>query len=355
MQIASQMQSSSPAPNAVVEAESSPDSAAAHAPRYSVIIPAYNAARDLEACLNALLEQRLPATEYEVIVVDDGSTDGTGDLALLAGARVIRQPNRGPAAARNAGMRAARAGIVCFTDADCAPTRDWVARIVAPLTAPGTNVVAVKGAYSSRQSSVVARFVQQEYMDRYDRLRQQQRIDHVDTGAAAYNRDVVLSIGGFDEAFTAPSVEDQDLSFRLAKAGHSMVFVPEAVVEHRHPESVRRYFRRKFILGVWKVREFTKHPDKTISDSYTPQALKVQTALAMILLVSAIVPLLWPVASLCVLAFLMSAAPFMGKVRRRDPGILWAVPPLLLVRGMAGGFGMIYGLAGLLTGRQHHP
>jgi glycosyltransferase involved in cell wall biosynthesis len=315
-----------------------------------VIVPAYNASGYLSHCLDALLSQRLPRHEYEVIVVDDGSTDGTGDLAERRGVRVIRQPNRGPAAARNAGMHATQAQIVCFTDADCAPTPEWIERIVAPLvgTHPpdrgASEVVAVKGAYITHQTSVVARFVQQEYQERYDRLCQQPRIDHVDTGAAAYLREVVVGIGGFDEAYTAPSVEDQDLSYRLAKAGHGMVFVPEAVVEHRHPESVRRYARRKFILGVWKVREFAKHPDKTIADSYTPQTLKLQTALAMLMLVTLPLPPLWSVTGVCIAAFLLSAVPFAIKVSHRDPGILWAVPPLLLVRALAGGFGILYSL-----------
>src|SRR3954465_2170240 len=83
--------------------------------RASVVIPAYNAAGVLPACLAALREQTYPADGLEIIVVDDGSEDATPIIAAAAGARVLRQPNRGPAAARNQGAAAATGDIVLFT------------------------------------------------------------------------------------------------------------------------------------------------------------------------------------------------------------------------------------------------
>src|SRR5687768_9263299 len=88
----------------------------------SVVVPAFNAARTLPACLDTLIRQEV-GEPYEVIVVDDGSTDTTLAVAASYGppVRVVRQPHRGPAAARNAGIRAASGEIVLFTDADCEP------------------------------------------------------------------------------------------------------------------------------------------------------------------------------------------------------------------------------------------
>ena len=94
----------------------------------SVIVPAHNAAQTIEECIEALLKQSVPREKYEVIIVDDGSTDGTATLARSYGVRVLTQPHRGPAAARNAGAGQATGEVLLFTDADCAPTRTWEAR-----------------------------------------------------------------------------------------------------------------------------------------------------------------------------------------------------------------------------------
>src|SRR4051794_21426577 len=101
--------------------------------RYSVIVPAYNAEATLGACLRALLDQTLAPAAYEVIVVDDGSTDTTARVAARFPVSVLRQAHAGPAAARNQGARAARGEILAFTDADCEPVPAWLGRIVEPI------------------------------------------------------------------------------------------------------------------------------------------------------------------------------------------------------------------------------
>src|SRR5512135_1174235 len=93
----------------------------------SVIVPAYNAASTIGDCLEALVRQTEPQANYELVVVDDGSTDGTADRARAFDAvRVISALHRGPAAARNLGARLSRGDVLLFTDADCAPSDSWV-------------------------------------------------------------------------------------------------------------------------------------------------------------------------------------------------------------------------------------
>ncbi|MDD2695462.1 MAG: glycosyltransferase family 2 protein, partial [Anaerolineales bacterium] len=183
----------------------------------SVIIPVKDGVACIRACLEGALAQGGLENEVEVLVVDDGSRDETPLLAEAMGARVLRQENAGPAAARNRGAQAARGEILAFTDADCVPHAEWLKHITAPFADP--EVVGAKGVYRTRQASLVARFVQQEYESKYARMRRQASIDFIDTYSAAYRREVFLQNGGFEPAFPVPSVEDQEFSFRLARKG----------------------------------------------------------------------------------------------------------------------------------------
>jgi glycosyltransferase involved in cell wall biosynthesis len=129
----------------------------------SVIIPAKDAAKTIGECLQAVLHQECMQFEhdYEVIVVDDGSTDDTAEIAKQHAVRIIRQSNGGPAAARNAGVRSARGTLLAFTDADCVPSTSWLRELTRPFHNP--EVVGVKGVYRTDQTGLVARFVQDEY------------------------------------------------------------------------------------------------------------------------------------------------------------------------------------------------
>jgi len=323
-------------------------------PHVSVVVPAYNAVETLPACLEALAHQNYPCAGYEVIVVDDGSTDGTAAIARECGVQVMSQPNAGPASARNRGAGIARGEFLLFTDSDCAPVPGWIAALIAPFAEP--SVAGAKGAYLTRQSAIVPRFTQLEYQERYDRMAGRDSIDFVDTYSAAYRRDVFLVNGGFDTAFPTASVEDQELSFRLAEKGYRLVFVPGAQVYHRHNLTLNAYVRRKFLIGYWKALLAHWHPGRMVSDSHTPQILKVQMGLvaAMLLgvlastLASLLLPTAWlpgwaaVAASVC--AFLLTEIPFLAKSWRRDRAIVVPAAGLLWVRALALGAGFAWGL-----------
>jgi len=186
----------------------------------SVIIPVFNGRRTLPACLAALQNQTHPPKE--IIVVDDGSTDGTAALAAQFNVTVIRQTNQGPAAARNYGAQNAGGDILLFTDADCTPTPNWVAHMLAPFADP--TVAGAKGRYRTHQPELIARFVQQEYQERYDRMAGLSQIDFIDTYSAAYRRQLFIKNGGFDPHFELN--EDQEFSFRLARQGYRLLYLP---------------------------------------------------------------------------------------------------------------------------------
>lgn len=316
----------------------------------SVVVPAYNAAATIVACVQALQQQTFPEP-YEIIVVDDGSTDETAVLAQQAGATVIRRPRGRPAAARNSGIRAAAGTLICCTDADCIPTPDWLRELTTPFADP--DLVAAKGSYATRQPQLVARFVQLEYEDKYDLLAQQETIDFIDTYAAAYRRDVLLANDGFDEQF--PYLEDQELSFRLAARGYKMVFRPTAVVYHHHSHTLRRYCRKKAIIGYWKAQVVRRFPQHGVKDSHTPQVMKLQMGLMGLLLATLPLLLLTPWVALLtcavLLTFGLTTLPFVAKAWRKDRAVALAAPLLLAARALALGAG--YGCG--LVYRQNQP
>ncbi len=315
--------------------------------RASVIVPAFNASATIQHCLRALVPQMEPNEDYEILVVDDGSTDDTAARATaFEGVRVVRSAHRGAAAARNCGARSARGDILLFTDADCEPTEDWTAQILAPFADP--RVMGAKGAYRTRQQQLVARFVQYEYEEKYARMAGAPSIDFIDTYSAAYRRNAFLDGGGFDESFPAACVEDQEFSFRLAEQGALFVFVRSAVVYHQHAASLAAYARRKFWIGFWKVRVHRHHPGKAWADSHTPQTEKVQVllipAIVVALCAAPFLPLAGLLAALSAAIFAGSALPLLLSIARRDPAVAILAPAMIVLRAVVLAIGLGLGI-----------
>lgn len=316
----------------------------------SVVVPARNAASTIDDCLSGLQTQSVPKDRYEVIVVDDGSTDETPDIVEKHDVTLVSQPPRGPAAARNKGVAASEGETVLFTDADCVPDENWIAEMVRSFG--DAEVVGVKGVYRTRQKDIVARFVQCEYEERYELMARRRWIDFIDTYSAGYRREVFLAQGGFDTRYPNASVEDQELSFRLAERGYKMVFNPQAIVYHQHPKTLTAYFKRKFNIGYWKMRVLRTHPGKAVSDSHTPQTLKAQMVLVVTTVALALMGM-WRAsccfaAGLSFLLLLVSVMPFSLKALRKDLPVGLISPFLLLVRALALGLGMVRGSWDLL-------
>ena len=319
----------------------------------SVVIPALNAASTLEGCLAALAEQTIKPGE--VIVVDDGSTDETPEIARRMGAEVLTQDNAGAGAARNRGAKAAGGELLLFTDADCAPVRDWVERLVQTLEDNG--VVAARGVTTSKQPEPVARFAQLEYDEKYRQLARHESVDLVATYSAAYRRDAFWRFGGFDEGFAGATSEDQELSFRLADADLKTAFVPRAKVAHHHHTSLRGYVRRKFRIGYAKARIGRRHPDKLIQDTYTPLGLKLQVGFAgVVVLGLAGAPIRRSglrIAAVGAVGFAASSVSFLRFGRAREPSLTGRMPAYLIARALALGSGFAMGtLAELRSGRR---
>ncbi len=229
----------------------------------SIIIPAYNAQKTLAECVSACLAQDYP--DFEVIVVDDGSTDDTGAIAKqFEGVRYHLQSNGGPSSARNAGAQLASGNLLVYTDADCVPHTSWLRQLVAGF---GEGIVAVGGTYAiANPASRLARVVQAEIALRHGQFKGD--VDFLGSFNVAYRRAAFDAVGGFDESYRQASGEDNDLAYRLQDQGGRMVFSPRAVVAHYHPERLLGYLRTQSRHGFWRVKLYRDHPRRAQGDQY---------------------------------------------------------------------------------------
>jgi glycosyltransferase involved in cell wall biosynthesis len=316
-------------------------------PKISVIIPAYNAAATLPDCLTALRGQVNVPALFEILVVDDGSSDCTAEVAQRFPVTLLQQPHAGPAAARNLGLQAAQGELIFFTDADCVPANDWLATMAHPFTEE--KVAGCKGIYATRQTELVARFVQLEYDVKYGAMATCNTIDFIDTYSAGYRRSTLLAAGGFDPRFPGASVEDAELAFRLSALGYQLVFNPAARVWHRHPHTLVGYLHRKARYGFWRVRVYTRYPAKLQGDSHTPRALWWQLPLACTLILTVGFSLLWSGAAWAsiglALLFLLTCLPFIQRaVCQGELRLAWVTPVLLGLRALALTGGLLVGV-----------
>jgi len=314
-------------------------------PMISVVIPAYNTREALSACLDALEQQTVPRDQYEIVVVNDGPVGTTvEDVTDRYGVILLSQPKKGAAAARNLGAERAQGEILLFTDADCVPEHNWIEAMAALFA--DREVVGVCGVVRTRQSCLIPRFIQLEYDYRYRNIARHPRIDFINTGTAGYRKHVFMESGGFKEDLLG--AEDAEFSFRLASAGYKMLFAPQAVVYHQHPESILEYARRKYHYGYWRMMVYERHPRKAVADSRTPQTQKVQIGVLSLLMAAVLGAVFWRgftwLAGGLALLFLLISLPFWWWVLRRDLVVGLLTPLFLSVSIASAGAGVMTGL-----------
>ncbi|MFN3704674.1 MAG: glycosyltransferase family 2 protein [Thermoflexales bacterium] len=220
--------------------------------RISLVVPTHNRKDTLHRCLAAATDQDYP--DYEVIVVDDGSTDGTGEMVQreFPQVRYIRQePNWGPAAARNRGIEAAAGDIIAFTDDDCLLPPDFLSRLAdgyrrypevagvggyleAPDELLQSNPFAQYEAYVTHR---VYHAGPEEYLGGFE-------CPAGGTNSMSYRRRVLLEVGGFDESFPYAAGEDADLKWRVVQRGYRLLYVPMKVV-HLQSYDFRHFWRQQ--------------------------------------------------------------------------------------------------------------
>jgi O-antigen biosynthesis protein len=212
-------------------------------PDTSVVICVYNGADTLADSLRAVAAQSVPQP-YEVIVVDDGSTDESARVAAQFDVQVLRRPHRGLAAAKNAGWQAARGDWVAFTDDDCTPTRHWLRWLrdaIGQGDAGGRVLGAAGRIFGYPSASAAPRYVELTGGFNTDRHLQHPTFPYAPGGNVMYRREALAAVNGLDERYAF--YESCDLHTRLRRAwGGAFHYEPRAVVLHRHYTRWRDYF-----------------------------------------------------------------------------------------------------------------
>ena len=221
----------------------------------SVIVPTFNRPQ-IAQCLAALTAQDYPKTSYEVIVVDDGTTQENRiplEIAVTNAResgvtiKLLHQKNAGPAIARNNGATRASGSLLAFTDDDCAPTPDWLSalsRAFAAFPNDGfggyTINTLIQNVYSETSQLLI------DYL--YDYFNQSSA-HFFASNNMAFPTALFRKIGGFHTGFPFAAAEDREICRRWLENGYRLRYIPDAVVQHSHALSFARFFRQQFTYG----------------------------------------------------------------------------------------------------------
>lgn len=307
-------------------------------PEITVVIPVYNCEGTIAKCLHSLARTEGPA--FEIIVVDDGSTDRTPEICRsFDNLTMISLENGGPSRARNLGIAKARGEFVAFTDGDCIVDEQWLSILRQSFIAP--NVVGVGGdQISPTDDTLFGKVIQDflkiigfvgDYVKTNDSMKE---TEHNPSCNAMYRKKILEEVGGFDEAFWPG--EDVDLDFKIRRAGYKLLFNPDAVVAHYRPANYKAYGKMMTRYGAAQRRLVTKYgPFRLLH--YEPVIMVILgLSISGLLYVK---PHLWPIIPLLgALMFLF----FLAQARRfsRAVAYLW----LLLITLVCWNWGFVRGM-----------
>jgi O-antigen biosynthesis protein len=228
-------------------------------PKVSVVVCVYNGERTLDSCLASL--EKLNYRNYEVIVVNDGSTDGTREIAESYDyIRLINQENKGLSEARNVGIRASTGDIIAFTDSDCMADEDWLTYLVARFQSSEFGAVGGPNLAPPDDSKVAACVALSPGAPAHVLL-DDEVAEHIPGCNMAFRREALEAISGFDPIFRAAG-DDVDVCWRLQNKGYKIGFSPAALVWHFRRNTVRDYLKQQRGYGKAETLLFFKHPSR---------------------------------------------------------------------------------------------
>ncbi len=227
----------------------------------SIIIPVLNSERTIWDCLEAILDQGYPRENYEIIMVDNGSTDKSVDIIKKSPVKLLFEKRaHNSYMARNLGIKHAAGDIIVFLDADCIPRESWLMNLTAPFTNPDIGVVAGE-VFSTEPTNLI-----QGFYSYIDFLNQENKVEDgiraLGAGNIALRKEIFSLVGLFDENFRWGG--DNDFGLRLQKeTNYKIIFSRNASVEHFHRYSFKGLFKHAFTYGLGKARFRIKHADSS--------------------------------------------------------------------------------------------
>jgi cellulose synthase/poly-beta-1,6-N-acetylglucosamine synthase-like glycosyltransferase len=248
--------------------------APSEAPGLSVVIPVHNGARFLPAVLAAIEGQRYHGP-LEILAVDDGSTDASGDLLrareVRGELRVIQGPGRGAAAALNAGLAAAVHPLIAQIDQDVIIGEGWLAELTGAFDEP--QIGAAQGHYVARAGADVwSRVMALDLRQRYAAL-PEGHTNHVCTGNSIYRASALVEAGLFDEELGYGY--DNDISYRLDRHGYRLLIRPRAESVHLWREGLLNYARQQYGFGYGRIDLVSRHRTRVTGDSVSPWLMMI--------------------------------------------------------------------------------
>jgi GT2 family glycosyltransferase len=227
-------------------------------PKISVIVCTFNGSRTLAECLNSL--RKLDYPNYEVIVVNDGSTDATSRIANGYGFRVITTENRGLSSARNSGLKAATGEIVAYIDDDAHADTHWLRYLASTFMT--TNHVGVGGPnIAPPADGAIATCVAHSPGNPVHILLSDREAEHIPGCNMAFRKVALEAIGGFDTQFRIAG-DDVDVCWRLQQKGWTLGYSPGAMVWHHRRSSIRAYWKQQHNYGKAESFLAKKWPEK---------------------------------------------------------------------------------------------
>jgi O-antigen biosynthesis protein len=230
----------------------------AHLPRVSVVVCPFNGAKWLGQCLRAAVEMNYP--DFEIIVVDDGSTDNSAQIAAQFPVRLIRTANHGLGAARNIGWKAASGQIVAYLDDDAMPEVNWLQFLERAFAASGHAAVGGPN-LPVPEDGLVAACVANAPGGPTHILLTEEIAEHIPGCNMAIRRQSLEAIGGFDERFHIAG-DDVDICWRLQERGWTVGFSAAAMVWHHRRASAAAYWKQQVNYGRAEAQLERKWPDK---------------------------------------------------------------------------------------------
>jgi len=230
-------------------------------PFVSVVVPVLNGEAHLSTCLNALCRVDYPADRHEILVVDNGSTDGTAEILGRYPIQTLYEPRRGPSQARNRGITAAIGDIVAFTDSDCVPTTGWLREIAKGFGTGETGAVAGEilpyppRTPAERYAARIRHLSPRRYMSR-------ETFPFAVTANLAFRREVFEKVGLLD-VDSPRGGESTDFCTRFFReTGQGLELAPRAIVFHRHRSNSWELFKQQWGYGRGHAYLYMKYGDE---------------------------------------------------------------------------------------------